>query len=93
MKAYGGMEVYLHAFLNLALDGYEWLALCSAPDKDPQLPIRLVAPDRSHSWPGHFGEIKTSILLEIKPQFTNCPAHGLLTMSTLPSLLLINMQC
>jgi len=30
MKVYWGMEVYLHAFLTLALDGGEWSASCSS---------------------------------------------------------------
>jgi len=26
MKAYGGLEAYLHSFLTSELDGYEWSA-------------------------------------------------------------------
>jgi hypothetical protein len=28
LKMYGEMEVNLHAFLNLILDGGDWLSLC-----------------------------------------------------------------
>jgi hypothetical protein len=42
IKTYWGVEVYLHAFLTLALDGGEWSAHAPAAlprGKEPPLPI------------------------------------------------------
>jgi hypothetical protein len=37
LRRIGGVEVYLHAFLTLAIDGGEWSA--SPPGKEPLVPI------------------------------------------------------
>jgi len=42
VKAYGGMEVWLHVFLTSALDGDEWSASRPSrftPGKEPPVPI------------------------------------------------------
>jgi hypothetical protein len=39
MKAYWGVELYLHAFLTLALDGSKWSASC---------PSHLTPRERAH---------------------------------------------
>jgi len=43
MKAYTGVEIQLHVFLNPALDGEEWSASCPdsfSPGVQPSIPVQ-----------------------------------------------------
>jgi len=61
-----GVEVWLHSFLTLALDGSEWLTSClghfTARGKVAQYMLnrRLGVP---WSWSGHFGEETIPLIL------------------------------
>jgi hypothetical protein len=64
MKTYGEMEVQIHEFLTLALDGGEWLASC---------PCHFTPRERTPinrklggllSWFGHGGKEKNSLPMQ-----------------------------
>ena len=55
-KAHGGVDVYLHLFLIMALDGSEWSASCPC-----HFAHEGGAPD-SQSQSGHFGEEEKNLL-------------------------------
>ena len=88
MKVYGGMEMQLHLFFPLALDGGASSALCCGcitPGKEPMVPIEWEA-----DWaPALFWTLwsrKMSVaLLGIKLWFHVHPAHNLVSIMTMLS--------
>jgi hypothetical protein len=73
MKAYWGVEVYLHAFLSSALDGGEW----SAP-----LPVRFTPSERApgNHWIGGWVGPRAGLDAVVRKKFpvpagTRTPDH------------------
>jgi hypothetical protein len=84
LKMYGKVEVQLHMFLTLALDGGEWSASCPCffiPGKESWYPTdrRLGGPQR---WFGHDGKEEKSLpcpYLESNPDHLTCSLVTILT--------------
>jgi hypothetical protein len=83
MKMYGEVLIWLHVFLNFALDGGEWstsrFGRFTPEVKPTRLPIVKEPGCGPQSWSGYYGGEKNLLPLSgIGPRLLSCPVRSLI---------------